>query len=153
VRFRNLLEAAGVELRKRFCFCNLQIPQDRKNLKIDDSQSHRTVIVQSDSNSSSAVRFPEVHANPDIDIIAFYNSYLATYFEHDVRSVVPRCQSGGFRALPGCALRSSNLLNKTDFARDVGIAITGCPRWKSPVRSRSWSRGSPAAPGFPLGNA
>jgi hypothetical protein len=45
-----MVEAAGVELRKGFCFCNLQILQDRKNLKIDDSQGHRTVIVQSDPN-------------------------------------------------------------------------------------------------------
>ena len=41
-----LVEAAGVELHKSFCFCNLQILQDRKNLKIDDSRGHRTVIVQ-----------------------------------------------------------------------------------------------------------
>ena len=45
-----VVEAAGVELHKSFCFCNLQILQHRKNLKIDDSQGHRTVIVQSDPN-------------------------------------------------------------------------------------------------------
>jgi hypothetical protein len=45
-----MVEAAGVELHKSFCFCNLQILQDQKNLKIDDSQGHRTVIVQSDPN-------------------------------------------------------------------------------------------------------
>jgi hypothetical protein len=44
---RFLVEAAGVELHKSLCFCNLQILQDRKNLKIDDSHGHRTVIVQS----------------------------------------------------------------------------------------------------------
>src|SRR5439155_562831 len=27
--------------------------------------------------------FPELHANPDIDQVAFYNSYLATYLERD----------------------------------------------------------------------
>jgi hypothetical protein len=31
--------------------------------------------------------FPELHANPDIDHVAFYNSYLATYLERDVRSL------------------------------------------------------------------
>ena len=31
--------------------------------------------------------FPEMHANPDIDPVAFYNSYLATYLERDVRSL------------------------------------------------------------------
>ncbi len=50
---KSMVEAAGVELNKRFCFCNLQILQDRKNLKIDDSQGHRTVIVQSHPTNSS----------------------------------------------------------------------------------------------------
>ena len=27
--------------------------------------------------------FPELHANPEIDPVAFYNSYLATYLERD----------------------------------------------------------------------
>jgi uncharacterized protein len=31
--------------------------------------------------------FPELYANPDIDFVAFYNSYLATYLERDVRAL------------------------------------------------------------------
>jgi AAA domain len=31
--------------------------------------------------------FPELHANPDIDSVAFYTSYLATYLERDVRAL------------------------------------------------------------------
>jgi predicted AAA+ superfamily ATPase len=31
--------------------------------------------------------FPELYANPDIDSVAFYNSYLATYLERDVRAL------------------------------------------------------------------
>src|SRR6202008_3998410 len=46
-RNEELVEAAGVELNKRFCLCNLQILNDRKNQKNHDSQVHRTVIVQS----------------------------------------------------------------------------------------------------------
>jgi hypothetical protein len=72
-RNMNLVEAAGVELHKSFCFCNLQIPQDRKNLKIDDSQGHRTVIVQSD---------PTSHRCKTCDRIA----YLTTV---DLREVEP----------------------------------------------------------------
>jgi len=39
--------------------------------------------------ASAIVRggFPELHANPDIDAVAFYNSYLATYLERDVRTL------------------------------------------------------------------
>ena len=31
--------------------------------------------------------FPELWANLDIDLVAFYSSYLATYLERDVRSL------------------------------------------------------------------
>jgi len=47
-----------------------------------------------------------MHANPDIDIVAFYNSYVATYFERDVRSLAHR-QSGEFRALPAAPAPSA----------------------------------------------
>jgi predicted AAA+ superfamily ATPase len=41
------------------------------------------------STESVIVRggFPELHANADIDAIAFYNSYIATYLERDVRTL------------------------------------------------------------------
>ena len=65
----------------------------------------------------------ELYANPDIDSAAFYNSYLATYLERDVRSLTNVGSLRDFeRFLRACALRSANLLNKADLARDVGIA-------------------------------
>src|ERR1700681_566376 len=35
--------------------------------------------------------FPELYANPHIDSVAFYNSYLATYLERDVRALPNVC--------------------------------------------------------------
>src|SRR5258708_27691272 len=67
--------------------------------------------------------FPELYANLDIDSAAFYNSYLATYLERDVRSLTNVGSLRDFeRFLRACALRSANLLNKADLARDIGIA-------------------------------
>ena len=67
--------------------------------------------------------FPELYANLDIDPAAFYNSYLATYLERDVRSSTNVGSLRDFeRFLRACALRSANRLNKADLARDVGIA-------------------------------
>ena len=67
--------------------------------------------------------FPELYANREIDHVAFYNSYLATYLERDVRSLANVGSLRDFeRFLRACALRSANLLNKADLARDVGIA-------------------------------
>jgi len=76
--------------------------------------------------------FPELHANPDIDHVAFYNSYLATYLERDVRSLANVGSLRDFeRFLRACALRSANLLNKADLARDIGIAPSTANQWLS----------------------
>jgi predicted AAA+ superfamily ATPase len=76
--------------------------------------------------------FPELQADPDIDHLAFYNSYLATYLERDVRSLANVGSLRDFeRFLRACALRSANLLNKADLARDVGISPTTAKHWLS----------------------
>ncbi|HEV2730571.1 MAG TPA: ATP-binding protein [Terriglobales bacterium] len=76
--------------------------------------------------------FPELYANPDIDHVAFYNSYLATYLERDVRSLANVGNLRDFeRFLRSCALRSANLLNKADLARDVGISPSTANHWLS----------------------
>ncbi len=76
--------------------------------------------------------FPELHANPEIDCVAFHNSYLATYLERDVRSLANVGSLRDFeRFLRACALRSANLLNKADLARDVGIAPSTANQWLS----------------------
>jgi len=80
--------------------------------------------------------FPELHANPDIDHVAFYNSYLATYLERDVRSLANVGNLRDFeRFLRACAVRSANLLNKADLARDVGIAPSTANHWLSTLEA------------------
>lgn len=76
--------------------------------------------------------FPELHAHRDIDPVAFYSSYVATYLERDVRSLANVGSLRDFeRFLRACALRSANLLNKADLARDVGIAPSTANQWLS----------------------
>ena len=87
---------------------------------------------------SAVVRggFPELQANPSIDHVAFYNSYLATYLERDVRSLANVGNLRDFeRFLRACALRSANLLNKADLARDVGISPTTANHWLSSLEA------------------
>lgn len=76
--------------------------------------------------------FPELHAHPEIDATGFYNSYLATYLERDVRSLTNVGSLRDFeRFLRACALRSANLLNRADLARDVGISPSTANQWLS----------------------
>jgi predicted AAA+ superfamily ATPase len=80
--------------------------------------------------------FPELWANQDIDAANFYNSYLATYLERDVRSLANVGSLRDFeRFLRACALRSANLLNKADLARDIGIAPTTANQWLSVLQA------------------
>lgn len=80
--------------------------------------------------------FPELHANEEIDGVTFYNSYLATYLERDVRSLTNVGSLRDFeRFLRACALRSANLLNKADLARDVGIAPSTANAWLSTLEA------------------
>ncbi len=89
--------------------------------------------------------FPELQSDPDIDHLAFHNSYLATYLERDVRSLAKVGSLRDFeRFLRACALRSANLLNKADLARDVGISPTTANHWLS-ARLCCSSRGSRTA--------
>lgn len=76
--------------------------------------------------------FPELYADSEIDHVAFYNSYLATYLERDVRSLASVGSLRDFeRFLRASVLRSANLLNKADLARDVGISPTTANHWLS----------------------
>src|SRR6202789_1044047 len=76
--------------------------------------------------------FPELYANTDIDLIPFYNSYLATYLERDVRALTNVGNLRDFeRFVRACALRSANLLNMADLARDVGISPSTANHWLS----------------------
>ena len=75
---------------------------------------------------------PELHGRPDLDLASFQNSYLATYLERDVRALANVGSLRDFeRFLRACALRSANLLNKADLARDVGIAPSTANQWLS----------------------
>ncbi len=81
--------------------------------------------------------FPELWANPSIHLASFYNSYLATYLERDVRSLANVGSLRDFeRFLRSCALRSANLLNKADLARDVGIAPSTANLWLSTLEAQ-----------------
>jgi predicted AAA+ superfamily ATPase len=76
--------------------------------------------------------FHELYANREIAPVAYYNSYPATYLERDVRALANVGSLRDFeRFLRACALRSANLVNKADLARDVGIAPSTANQWLS----------------------
>ena len=76
--------------------------------------------------------FPELWSQPAINAGDFHRSYVSTYLGRDLRSLQ---QVGNLlefeRFLRACALRSGQLLNRAELARDVGIASSTAGEWLS----------------------
>lgn len=76
--------------------------------------------------------YPELYAEPDLDAREYYRSYLATYLERDVRALLNVGSLRDFeRFIRACALRSGQMLNKSELARDVGIGVSTAGEWLS----------------------
>jgi predicted AAA+ superfamily ATPase len=74
--------------------------------------------------------FPELHAEPSIDRTEFFRSYVACYLERDLRSQLRVGNLRDFeRFLRAAALRSAQLLNKAELARDIGISGSTAGEW------------------------
>ena len=76
--------------------------------------------------------FPELHAHPEIEPGAYFRSYVATYLERDLRQALRVGDLREFeRFLRACALRSAQVLNKADLARDIGVSGPTANSWLS----------------------
>ncbi len=82
--------------------------------------------------------FPELWRDREVEARLFYSSLVATYLERDVRLTLRVGSLRDFeRFLRACALRSGQLLNLTDLARDVGIAGSTARDWLSVLEASS----------------
>ncbi|MCC7381457.1 MAG: ATP-binding protein [Deltaproteobacteria bacterium] len=76
--------------------------------------------------------YPELYDQLALDHRAYYRSYFATYLERDVRALQNVGSLRDFeRFVRACALRSAQLLNKAELARDVGISAPTANQWLS----------------------
>lgn len=72
--------------------------------------------------------YPELHVGADPDL--WFPAYVATYLERDVRNVLRVTDLPEFnRFLRACALRTSQVVNYSDLARDTGIAPNTARKW------------------------
>ncbi|HCU25921.1 MAG TPA: hypothetical protein DF383_12965 [Deltaproteobacteria bacterium] len=80
--------------------------------------------------------FPELQSRREVDARIFFQSYVATYLERDVRSLLQVGHLRDFeRFLRACALRSGQILNKSELARDVGVSPTTANEWLSVLQT------------------
>jgi len=96
-----MVEAAGVELNNVFCLCNLQILKGPQNQKIDHSQVHRTVIVQSHERN---------HAQPSRN--SYQNLSIPHFTAVSGEELVFPLPFSGFRKLPHFEMPDTGNLNQ-----------------------------------------
>jgi len=76
--------------------------------------------------------FPELVANPGRDLWLWHSSYVQSYLERDVRSLRQVGDLTTFQNfLRALAARNGQLLNLTDLARDLGVAVNTAKAWLS----------------------
>lgn len=76
--------------------------------------------------------YPEPATNPKRDLSLWHSSYVQTYLERDVRALRQVGDLTQFQLfLRALAARSAQLLNVTDLARDLGVAVNTVKAWLS----------------------
>ena len=76
--------------------------------------------------------YPELKADPRRDFNLWHASYVQTYLERDVRTLRQVGDLTQFQNfLRALAARSAQLLNLTDLARDLGVAVNTAKAWLS----------------------
>ena len=76
--------------------------------------------------------FPELVTEPDRDGSQWHASYVLSYLERDVRSLRQIEDLSQFQKfLAALVARSAQLLNLSDVARDIGIAVNTAKGWLS----------------------
>ncbi len=74
--------------------------------------------------------FPECWANPAMDIGMYFDDYIQTYLERDLKTLVNVSNLRDFqRFIQICATRAGQLLNMADMAKQVGVAAGTIKSW------------------------
>lgn len=76
--------------------------------------------------------YPELASRSQVDRQLWCGSYLTTYLERDIRNLANVGDLGQFeRFLKLCAIRTAQILNVSEMARDIGISVPTARRWLS----------------------
>lgn len=74
--------------------------------------------------------YPEIWAAHDVPPAVFFEDYIATYLNRDLRHIVAVRDAGlVYRFMTACALRAGSLLSYDSLARQVQISATTARTW------------------------
>jgi len=76
--------------------------------------------------------YPEIASKRSVDRQLWCGSYISTYLERDVRNLAQVGDLGQFeRFLKLCAIRTGQMLNLSELAKEVGMSVPTMKRWLS----------------------
>lgn len=76
--------------------------------------------------------FPELWENTKINSNDFYHSYLSTYIQRDIRSIIKVASLSDFeKFLRICATQSGQLINKSIISKKMGLSLPTINSWLS----------------------
>jgi len=76
--------------------------------------------------------YPEIASKRSVDRQLWCGSYISTYLERDVRNLAQVGDLGQFeRFLKLCAIRTGQILNLSELAKEVGMSVPTMKRWLS----------------------
>ncbi len=76
--------------------------------------------------------YPEIALNKKVDRQLWCGSYINTYLERDIRNIAHVGDLSQFEHfVTMCAVRTGQVLNMSEMARDLGISVTTAKRWVS----------------------
>ncbi len=80
--------------------------------------------------------YPELRARPELDRSLWCSSYIQLYLERDIRQILNATDLVAFeRFLHLAALRTGQILNMSDLARDAGVSVPTASRWLSALQA------------------
>src|SRR4030042_214849 len=76
--------------------------------------------------------YPEIASKRSVDRQLWCGSYISTYIERDVRNLAQIGDLSQFeKFLKLCATRTGQLLNLSEFAKEIGMSVPTIKRWLS----------------------
>lgn len=76
--------------------------------------------------------YPEIASKPSVDRNLWCGSYISTYIERDIRNLTQVADLSQFeKFFRLCAVRTGQILNLSEIAKECGISVPTAKRWLS----------------------
>lgn len=104
---------------------------------LDTTEWAKALSVQTNNSIKTSLNeillrgnYPEIASKKSVDRQLWCSSYIATYLERDIRNITQVGDLSLFeRFLRLLAVRTGQILNLSEIARDVGISVPTAKRW------------------------